>query len=150
VNYTSLVKLRRFLPGDTYIYIYKCSSTTPVCLLTPPVHTTLFFVCTRGIRRSDWPRGLRLRSAATRLLRLCVRIPPGTWTSVSSVLSVRSLCDELIFRSEEFYRLWFVVVCDVETSRMRRLWPTGGGRCCAKQQKGQEVYWSIWNHRQIV
>jgi hypothetical protein len=43
VSETSLVKLRRFLPGDTYIYINKCSSTTPVFLLAPPVHATLFF-----------------------------------------------------------------------------------------------------------
>ena len=30
------------------------------------------------------------------------------------VLSGRGLCDELITRSEEFYRLWCVVVCDIE------------------------------------
>jgi hypothetical protein len=30
------------------------------------------------------------------------------------VLSVRGLCDELITRPEESYRLWCVVVCDVE------------------------------------
>jgi hypothetical protein len=34
------------------------------------------------------------------------------------VLSGRGLCDELITRPEEFYRLWCVVVCDLETSRM--------------------------------
>ena len=32
--------------------------------------------------RSQWPRGLRCRSAAARLLRLWVRIPPGSWMSV--------------------------------------------------------------------
>ena len=35
------------------------------------------------------------------------------------VLSGRGLCDELISRPEESYRLWCVVVCDLETSRMR-------------------------------
>jgi hypothetical protein len=30
------------------------------------------------------------------------------------VLSVIGLCDELITRSEESYRLWCVVVCDLE------------------------------------
>jgi len=30
------------------------------------------------------------------------------------VLSGRGLCDELITRPEESYRLWFVVVCDLE------------------------------------
>jgi len=34
------------------------------------------------------------------------------------VLSGRGLCDELITRSEESYRLWCVIVCDLQTSRM--------------------------------
>ena len=34
------------------------------------------------------------------------------------VLSGRGLCDELITRPEESYRLSCVVVCDLETSRM--------------------------------
>ena len=75
---------------------------------------------------SQWPRGLRLRSAAARLLRSWVRIPPGAWMFVCCeccVLSGRGLCDELITRPEESYRLWCVVVCDLETSRMRRPWP---------------------------
>ena len=41
--------------------------------------------------------------------------------SVSSeccVLSGRGLCDELITRPEESYRLWCVFVRDLETSRM--------------------------------
>ena len=42
------------------------------------------------------------------------------------VLSGRGLCDGLITRPEESYRLWCVVVCDLETSWMRRSWPTGG------------------------
>jgi hypothetical protein len=33
-------------------------------------------------------------------------------------LSGRGLCDELITRPEEFYRLCCVVVCDLETSRI--------------------------------
>jgi hypothetical protein len=39
---------------------------------------------------------------------------------VCCVLSGRGLCDELITRTEESYRLCCVVVCDLETSRMRR------------------------------
>jgi hypothetical protein len=42
------------------------------------------------------------------------------------VLSGRGLCDELITHPEESYRLWCVVVCDLETSRMRRPWPASG------------------------
>jgi len=66
-----------------------------------------------------WPRGLRRRSAAVRLLGLWVRIPPGTWMFVCCeccVLSGRGLCDELITRPEESYRLRCVVVRDLETS----------------------------------
>ena len=73
--------------------------------------------------------GLRRGSAAARLLRFWVRIPPGVWMSVCCeccVLSGRGLCDELITRPEESYRLWCVTVCDLETSWMRRPWPTGG------------------------
>jgi hypothetical protein len=79
--------------------------------------------------RSQWPRGLRRRSAAARLLRSKVWIPPGAWMfvcCVCCVLSGRGLCDELITRPEESYRLWVVVVCDLETSRMRRPWPPLG------------------------
>jgi len=80
-----------------------------------------FFVC-----QSQWPRGLRRRSSAARLLRLWVRIPSGGWMFVCCeycVLSGRSLCDGLISRPEEFYRQWRVVVCDQETSKTMRLKP---------------------------
>jgi hypothetical protein len=58
-------------------------------------------------------------STAACLLRSWVRIPPDTWIFVCRVycsLSGRGLCDELITRPEESYRLWRVVVCDQETS----------------------------------
>jgi hypothetical protein len=47
--------------------------------------------------------------------------------SVCCVLSGRGLCDELITRPEESYRLWCVVMCDLEnqTSWMRRQNPVG-------------------------
>ena len=79
--------------------------------------------------RSQWPRGLRRKSLDARLLRLWVRIPPGAWMFVCCeccVLSGRGLCDGLIIRSEESYRLWGVVVCDQKTSQARRLKPTRG------------------------
>ena len=34
------------------------------------------------------------------------------------MLSGRGLCDELITRPEESYRMWWVVVCDLEKSRI--------------------------------
>jgi len=43
------------------------------------------------------------------------------------VLSVRGLCDRLITCTKESYRLWCVVVCDLESSsRMSRPWPALG------------------------
>ena len=68
-------------------------------------------------------------SAAARLLRSWVRIPPTEWMFVCCeccVLSGRGLCDELINRPEESYRMWCVVVCDLATSLMRRPWPALG------------------------
>jgi len=40
------------------------------------------------------------------------------------VLSGRGLCDGLITRPEESYLLWCVILCDLETSWMRKAWPT--------------------------
>ena len=78
--------------------------------------TLIIFTC-----QSQWLRGLRRRSEATHLLRLWVWIPPGAWISVCCeccVLSGSGLCNELITRTEESYRLCCVFVCDIETSRM--------------------------------
>jgi hypothetical protein len=75
-------------------------------------------------------RTLGRMSAAAGLLRLWVRIPPVAWIFVcceSCVMSGRGLCDELITHPEESYRLWCVVVCDLQTSWMKRPCPTGGG-----------------------
>ena len=86
--------------------------------------------------RSQWLRCLRRRSAAARLLRLWVLIPPRACMSVCCeccLFSGRALCDKLITRPEVSYRLRCVAVCDLETSWMRRPWPTGG--CCAKNKQ---------------
>jgi hypothetical protein len=40
-----------------------------------------------GESRSQWPRGLRRRFAAARLLILWLRVPLGTWMVVMSVVS---------------------------------------------------------------
>jgi hypothetical protein len=79
--------------------------------------------------RFQWPHCLRRKSAAAHLLRLWVRIPPGAWMFVCCecrLLSGRGLCDELITHPEESYRLWRIVVCDLETLRMRRPWTALG------------------------
>ena len=62
------------------------------------------------------------------------------------VLSGRGLCDELITRPEESYRLWRVVVCDQETSkneeakaRYRAVENTTTVGCNAKQASKQLI-----------
>jgi hypothetical protein len=67
-----------------------------------------------SVGRSQWPRGLRRRSEADRLLGSWVPIPPVAWMFGSCeccVLSGRDLCDVPIPRPEESYRLWCVCVC---------------------------------------
>ena len=62
---------------------------------------------------------LRRGSATAGLLGLRVRIPPGAWVSVSSrccVLPGRGLCDGLITRPEEFYRM-LLCVCVIVKPR---------------------------------
>ena len=90
---------------------------------TPNDGHSQLYACVFVLCRSQWPCGLRRGSAAARLLRLWVRTPSGAWMSVCCeccVSSGRGLCDELIIRPEESYRLWCVVVCDLEASRITR------------------------------
>jgi hypothetical protein len=63
------------------------------------------------------------------------------------VLSGRDLGDELITRPEESYRLWCVVLCDLETSfNEEALAHWGGGGCrtkttkTPKQQQQQQLH----------
>ena len=104
------------------------------------VHTFIYtyndFTC-----RSQCPSSLRRRSAASRQLRSSVRFPPEEWMFVCCkrcVLSGRGLCDELITRPEESYRMWCVVLCDQETSRMRS-WPALG-RSATGEKKNIYIY----------
>ena len=88
---------------------------------THPALTSRRWVCRNSSYACYWkilPVPVAARSKAVgvrpaRLLRLCVRIPPEAWMSVCCeccVLSGRGLCDGLISRPEESYRLWCVVV----------------------------------------
>jgi len=112
-------------------YIWMQDTRTNITFIAQVEVITIF------TGRSQWPCGLRRRSAATRLLRSWVRIPQGAWTFFCCeccVLSGRGLCDELITRPEESYRLWCVVVCYLETSRTRRPWPALGHSATPKKK----------------
>ena len=50
------------------------------------------------------------------------------------VLSGRGLCNGLITYLGKSYRMWCVVVCDLETSRMRRPWPALGRSATGKKK----------------
>ena len=105
----------------SYIYIYRA----PI-LDVSRSHTQRRTTVSRtpldewSARRRDFYLTTQLPAAA-HLLRWWVRILPGAWIFVCCecrVLSGRGLCDELITRPEESYRMWCVVVCDLETSRI--------------------------------
>jgi hypothetical protein len=107
-----------------------CMQNSPT--IFPEISASLCFsLAIYKSRRSQWPRGLRRGFGASRLLGMWVRIQTGAWMFVCCgccVLSGRDLCNELINRPEESYRLWCVVVCDLKTSRMRSPWPALGRR----------------------
>ena len=100
------------------VYNARCFSKVHLILRLFPVNIILPLLRILSIIRHQPLYGGR--STAARLLRLWVRIPPGTQTFVCCeccVVPGRGLCDELITRPEESYRLWRVVVCDLETSK---------------------------------
>ena len=69
------------------------------------------------------------------------------------VLSSRGLCDELITRPEESYRLCCVVVCDLETSRMGAPYIYDISRLRVKQlflSATQMCFSEDWDSRFIV
>jgi len=85
-------------------------------------------------------RALRLRSMVARLLRSWIRIPPGAWMSLCCeccVLSGRGLWYELTTRPEDSYRLWCVVMCDLEKKSLVNVeesqGPLGGYRARRKK-----------------
>jgi len=104
--------------------------------------------------RSLWPCGLTRGSAAAHWLGLRVRIPPVAWISVCCeccVLSARGLCDGLITRPEESYRLWCVWVWSwsLDSEEALAQWGIcimagggGGGVECMRVWAG---YTSIWS-----
>jgi len=121
--------------------ILNASLTSHACCIASWCHPPWCDQSNATYCHSQRPRGLKRRSAAACLLRLWVRIPPGAWIFVCGeccVLSGRGLCDKMITRPEQSYQLWCVVVCDLETSLMRKHWPTVC--CCATNKQTNTTY----------
>ena len=104
-------------PHQAYAVLFcTTSATCPAYLIA---RNLISLIMLNG--RSQWPRGLRRWSAAARLLRLWVRIPPGGMDVAPAeimgsnptggmdvcceccVLSGRGVCDELITRLEQCF-----------------------------------------------
>jgi hypothetical protein len=62
------------------------------------------------------------------------------------VLSGRGLCDELVTRSEESYRLWCVVVCDLENLKNEEAITRFGSQRYSKKKKKASVVASRQPH----
>ena len=108
-------------PGFLTIFNFLNAELKPICYLLALLAHHFLHVSR-----------IRVKSLTLRLLMSYIYIgrspakivglnPTGAWIFVCCecrVLSGRGLCDELITRPEESYRLCCVVVCDIETSRM--------------------------------
>ena len=109
------------------------------CLFVYGLHEDCNILDIHNFRRKNLTRCdmcLRRGYTVAHLLGLRVRSPPGASTSVSwecCVLLGRGFCFRLITCREESCRLWCVVVCDLETSWIKRPWPNGGCRGQNKQ-----------------
>ena len=69
-------------------------------------------------------------------MKLCFRISPVSWLLVCCeccVFSGGGLSDELMTHSEDSYRLWLVVVCDLNTTKIRKPCPTLGRSAIGKK-----------------
>jgi hypothetical protein len=108
------------------------------------------------------PRSQQASGRVARLLWSWVWIPPGAWIFVCCecrVLWGRGLCDELITRPEESYRLCCVVVCDLQTSRMGAPYIYDISRlrvniprytCIGRPLTGRPL-WKLWGfHRCVI
>ena len=112
----------------------RCICLWTICLRHCGINisaTKLFYV---------WPRilVLVLLPLACQGCGFEFRLGLGSLSLVNAVLSGRGLFAELIIRPEESYLQWSVVLCDLETSRMRRPWPALG-----RSTEGNTCIWTI-------
>jgi hypothetical protein len=109
-----------FVKFDVYVTLHRVKF-----LIINPTRCT---IC-----RSQWPRSLRRRSAAARLLRSWVRIPPGAWMFVVSVVCCQV---EVWRRADHSYRgVLPTVVRRSVWSRKRQEWGGHDPRWFAAPQK---------------
>jgi len=99
-----------------------------------------FIVCTMGYCWSLWLRGPRCRSATTCLLGFRVRIPPGTWISVSC-----DCCRVKVFASglslvQRIPTKCVMSECELEASLMKRL--SSSRVCCTI--KNHKIFLFVW------
>ena len=91
---------------------------------------------------------LRSVSGAAHLLGMRVRGPTtGMDISLSSLFCQVSLRDEPINRQGESYRLWCVVVCHLETSKLGKSWPNS---VLSDIRKKKENYFDIFCMRTVI
>jgi hypothetical protein len=77
-SYATLLPIRTVVT-----MLNQCSSVAvEMWMLFDPFPVLLFILVRFNFSRSQWPRGLRPRSAAEHLLGPWVRIPPGAWMFV--------------------------------------------------------------------
>jgi hypothetical protein len=109
------------------------------------------------ICQSQWPRRLRRRVFGRSPAEIVGSNPPAAWMFVCCdcrVLSGKGLCDGLITRPEESYRLWRVV-CDQETTkneeakaRYRAVGNTTTMVCNGRKTDRQTT--NIWSYVEII
>ena len=113
------LKQRRYYILPT---VTKMCSPNNILYTTQEHYFNQIFSAFSGIKYAIKPVPVAARSKA----QVCGRSPVGIVGSNPTggmgvcreccVLSGRGLCDKLINRPDESYRLWCVVVCDLETS----------------------------------
>ena len=80
----AVLKLKLCCCNFSFMCQMVVSNAWKFCLMAVNISviTREYYVDICTYSRSQWPRVLRRRSTAARLLRLWVRIPPGAWMSV--------------------------------------------------------------------
>ena len=97
----------------------ECCTTTQVCWFLRSIKC----LCTLNSMQIPFAERSTAQVCDLSLAEFVVSNPAGSMIFVCCdccVFSGNGLCDELITRPEESYRLWCFIVCDLETSRMKR------------------------------